>query len=67
MNILRKLLTLVSGVSIKDINISSSTNIKGLINKILNKVDNITFDMVLNYSRKILKSSKKFNIFRIIS
>ena len=63
MNVLREPLTLVSDVSIKDIDIFSSINIEGLINRILSKVDNITFNRFSNNVRKILKSSKNFNIF----
>ena len=39
---------LASGVSIKSIDIPSSINIEGLINRILNKVDNITFSRFSN-------------------
>ena len=53
----------INNISIKDIDISSSINIEGLINRILSKVDNITFNKFSNNARKILKSNKNFNIF----
>ena len=53
----------INNISIKDIDISSSINIEGLINRILNKVDNTTFNRFSNNARKILKSNKNFDVF----
>ena len=53
----------INNISIKDIDISSSINIEGLINRILNKVDNTTFNRFSNNARKTLESNKNFNAF----